>query len=204
MTVDLPVYDSAQARTPLLTELRNFWGYRRLIRLLVSRELTTRYKRSVLGVWWTLLHPLLTTGVMWLVFGLVIGNRFGETTEPYVVYLLSGVIMMTFFVQGILATGAAITDSAGILSKVYVPAEVFAFSTAIASAVNFLISFAALIVVQVWAGVGVPWTMLLAPIPHLRHARSGDRPWSGAWRRWPSTSMTSSTSPAFSSNCSTT
>ena len=165
MTVDLPVYDSAQARTPLLTELRNFWGYRRLIRLLVSRELTTRYKRSVLGVWWTLLHPLLTTGVMWLVFGLVIGNRFGETTEPYVVYLLSGVIMMTFFVQGLLATGAAITDSAGILSKVYVPAEVFAFSTAIASAVNFLISFAALIVVQVWAGVGVPWTMLLAPIP---------------------------------------
>jgi ABC-2 type transport system permease protein len=66
-------------------------AYRRgLIRLLVARDLTTRYKRSVLGVWWTLLNPLLTAGVMYLVFGVAIGGRFGETDEPYVVYLLSG------------------------------------------------------------------------------------------------------------------
>lgn len=167
MTTGFPVYDSAQVRTPLLTEARNIWSYRGLIRLLVSRELTTRYKRSVLGVWWTLLNPLLTTGIMWLVFGVVIGNRFGETTEPYVVYLLAGVIMMTFFGQGFLATGAAITNSSAILSKVYVPAEVFAVSTAIAGAVNFLISFGALAVVQLWAGVGIPWTIVLSPLSIL-------------------------------------
>ncbi|MDX1449570.1 MAG: ABC transporter permease, partial [Acidimicrobiia bacterium] len=57
---DLPVYDSDQPRAPLVSELRNFWRYRRLIRLLVVRDLTTRYKRTVLGVWWTLLNPLLT------------------------------------------------------------------------------------------------------------------------------------------------
>lgn len=167
MATTLPVYDSAQVRTPIVSELRNLWVYRGLIRLLVSRDLTTRYKRSVLGVWWTLLNPLLTTGVMWVVFGVVIGGRFGGTTEPYVVYLLSGVIMMTFFSQGFLATAAAITGAGGILTKVYVPAEVFAFATAISTAVNFLISFGALIVIQLWAGVGVPVTMLLAPVPIL-------------------------------------
>jgi ABC-type polysaccharide/polyol phosphate export permease len=164
MTSSLPVYDSDQARTPVVTELRNFFAYRGLIRLLVARDLTTRYKRSVLGVWWTLLNPLLTTGILWLVFGLVIGNRFGRTDEPYVVYLLAGVIMMTFFTQGFLATGTAITGASGILSKVYVPAEVFAFSTAIAAAANFLISVVALVAVQLWAGVGVPWTIVLSPV----------------------------------------
>lgn len=165
MPTSLPVYDSAQARTPLVSEFRNIWSYRGLIRLLVVRDLTVRYKRSVLGVWWTLLNPLLTTAIFWLVFGVVIGSRFGETSEPYVVYLLSGVILITFFSQGFLATGAAIQGQSGILSKVYVPPEVFAISTAIAAAVNFLISFGALLIVQLLAGVGIPWTAVLSPIP---------------------------------------
>jgi ABC-type polysaccharide/polyol phosphate export permease len=162
----LPVYDSAAPRTPLLTEFRNFWRYRGLIRLLVTRELTTRYKRSVLGVWWTLLNPILTTAVLWLVFSLV-SKEFGATTEPFVVYLLAGVLMVTFFSQGILATGAAITNSSAILSKVYVPAEVFAFSTALAGLANFLISLIPLVLAQLVTGIGVPWTVLLTPIPIL-------------------------------------
>jgi ABC-2 type transport system permease protein len=108
--VALPVYDSAQARRPLITELQNLWTYRGLIRLLVGRELTVRYKRSALGVWWTLLNPLITTAIMWLVFGQLFGSRFGDTgAEPYVLYLLAGVLFMTFFSQALLATGAAIT-----------------------------------------------------------------------------------------------
>ena len=69
MTTALPVYDSDQGRTPLVTEFRNLWKHRGLVKLLVSRDLTVRYKRSVLGVWWTLLNPLLLTGVLFLVFG---------------------------------------------------------------------------------------------------------------------------------------
>jgi ABC-type polysaccharide/polyol phosphate export permease len=167
MSTTLPVYDSAQPRTPLLSEFRNFWNYRGLIRLLVVRDLTVRYKRSILGVWWTLLNPLLTTAIFWLVFGVVIGSRFGATDEPYVVYLLAGVIMISFFSGGFLSTGSAIRSQAGILTKVFVPPEIFAFSTSIAAAVNFMISFAALILVQLWAGVGIPWTIVLTPIPIL-------------------------------------
>lgn len=160
-------YDSAQARRPVLTEFQHFWTYRGLIRLLVNRDLTVRYKRSLLGVWWTLLNPLLTAGIMYLIFGQLFGSRFGTTEEPYVVYLLSGVMFMTFFSQGVMATGAAITGASGILSKVYVPAEVFSISTALAAGVNFVISLIPLVAAQLIAGTGIPWTIVLTPIPAL-------------------------------------
>ena len=163
----MPIYDSALARRPLISEFQNLWTYRGLVRLLVNRELTVRYKRSALGVWWTLLNPLLTTAIMWVVFGQIFGGgRFGTTgDEPYVLYLLAGVLFITFFGQGLLATGAAITGSAGILTKVYVPAEVFSFATSIAGAANFLISVIPLLAVQLIVGAGIPWTIVLAPIP---------------------------------------
>lgn len=168
MTTTLPVYDSAQPRTTLVSVFTNLWAYRGLLKLLVRRELTVRYKRSTLGVWWTLLNPLLTTAVLWLVFG-VIAGRFGnaDLEEPYVVYLLAGVIMMTFFSQTVLATGSAITGSKDILSKVYVPAEVFAFSTAFAGLVNFLISSVLLVFAALVSGQGIAWTALLSPLPVL-------------------------------------
>lgn len=161
-------YDSAAPRTPLVTEFRNLWTYRGLVALLVNRELTVRYKRSVLGVWWTLLNPLLTTGVMWLVFSVAFGSRFGQSQqEPYVLYLLAGVLMITFFAQTLIATGSAITNASSILTKVYVPAEVFAFATSIAGAANFLISLLPLVIAQLVSGVGIPWTVVLSPIPVL-------------------------------------
>jgi ABC-type polysaccharide/polyol phosphate export permease len=165
--MSMPIYDSALARRPLISEFQNLWSYRGLVRLLVNRELTVRYKRSSLGVWWTLLNPLLTTAIMWVVFGQIFGGgRFGTTgDEPYVLYLLAGVLFMTFFSQGLLATGAAITGSASILTKVYVPAEVFSFATSIAGAANFVISVIPLLAVQLIVGTGIPWTVLLAPIP---------------------------------------
>lgn len=164
------VYDSAQPRKPLVTELQTFWTYRGLIKLLVGRDLTVRYKRTVLGVWWTLLNPLLTTAVMWIIFSQLFrgAGRFGPSGEDdYTVYLLSGVLFITFFSQGVLATGSAITNASAILSKVYVPAEVFSFATAVSAAVHFGISLIPLLGVQLVVGVGVPWTVLLVPIPTL-------------------------------------
>jgi ABC-type polysaccharide/polyol phosphate export permease len=157
-------YDSDAARKPLATEVANLWAHRGLMRLIVARDLTVRYKRSSLGVWWTLLNPLLTTVVMWIVFG----NFFrfeipGDT--PYIVYLLSGILLITYFSQAVMASGSAIVNSAGILTKVYVPPEVFSVSAAIAATINFVISLVILLVVQVATGVGIPWTVIFVPIP---------------------------------------
>ncbi|MEZ5175712.1 MAG: ABC transporter permease [Acidimicrobiia bacterium] len=160
------LYDSDVARRPLASEVSNLWAHRGLIRLIVSRDLTVRYKRSTLGIWWTLLNPMLTTGVMWVVFG----NFFrfeipGDT--PYIVYLLSGILLITYFGQAVMAAGSAIVNSSGILTKVYVPPEVFSVSAAIAAAINFLISLVILLAIQLATGTGIPWTVVLVPIPIL-------------------------------------
>jgi ABC-2 type transport system permease protein len=160
-----PSYDSDEARRPLLSEIRNFRDYWGLIRLLVLRDLTVRYKRSTLGIWWTLLNPLLTTAVMFAIFSNLF--RFDTGDVPYVVYLLSGILLATFFAQGVLACSSAIVNSASVLSKVYVPPEVFSLSAAVAASVNFLISLIPLVIAQLVTGVGIPWTALLVPLPAL-------------------------------------
>lgn len=166
MTVSpIPVYDSAQARTPLVSEFRNLWQFRGLLRLLVTRDLTVRYKRSLLGIWWTLLNPLLTMSVLWVVFSQFF--RFQIPDVPYAVYLLSGMLIVGFFAQGVNSTGAAMVNNAPVLSKVYVPPEVFAFSSGIAAGANFLISLIPLVIIQVSVGVGIPWTVIFVPIPAI-------------------------------------
>lgn len=158
-------YDSAELHRPLVTELRNFFAYRGLLRLLVTRDLTVRYKRSVLGIWWTLLRPLLTAAVMWLIFGQIF--RFPTEDIPYIVYLLSGVLFSTLFAQGVAAAGSSIVNSSSILSKLYVPAEVFSLAAAAAAVANFMLALIPLLLIQLATGVGIPWTVILVPIPAL-------------------------------------
>jgi ABC-type polysaccharide/polyol phosphate export permease len=158
-------YDSDISRTPLVSEFRNLWEYRGLIWLLTRRDLTVRYKRSTLGLWWTLLNPLLTTFILWMVFGQFF--RFEIPGTPFVVYLLSGILLITYFAQAVQSSGAAIVNNAGILTKVFVPAEVFSFSTVASATVNFLISLLPMAIVQLITGVGIPWTVILVPIPIL-------------------------------------
>lgn len=165
-TPALPVYDSDRRRRPVVEELANLRAHRGLLRLLVVRDLTLRYKRSALGIWWTLLNPLLTTAVMFAVFSRLFRFEMPEN-EPFVVYLLSGVIFLAFFTQGVIAAGSSIVNSAAILTKVYVPPEVFALSAAVAAAVNLLINLVPLLVVQLVLGWGVPWTIVLVPLPVL-------------------------------------
>ena len=158
-----PVYDSATPRAPVVTEIKNLWEHRELIGVLINRDLTIRYKRSTLGMWWTLLNPLLTTFVLWIVFGQFF--RFETPGVPYVVYLLSGILFITFVMQATLASASAIVNNAGILTKVYVPPEVFSSSAALAAGANFAISMVALFVVQLITETGIPWTVILVPIP---------------------------------------
>jgi ABC-type polysaccharide/polyol phosphate export permease len=160
-------YDSDAPRRPILDPFRNMWANRSLINLLVGRDLTLRYKRSVLGVWWTVLNPLLTTAVYWIVFSAIF-TRTAGTEAPFVVYLLSGTLLISvFFSQGAIAGGSSLMSARSILSKIRVPGEVFASTAALAAAVNFLIGLVMLAIIQLVTGWGVPWTVVLVPIPTL-------------------------------------
>jgi ABC-2 type transport system permease protein len=161
------VYDSARRSPLLVTELANFWRYRKLVRLLVMRDVLARYKRSLLGIWWTLLNPLLTMTVMWLVFSRIFRFTAGVTGVPFVIYLLAGVIVLIFFQQGVESVASSIVLNTGVLTKVYVPAEMFSLSAGLAAAINLVLSTIPLLIFQVVLGVGIPWTIVLVPLPIL-------------------------------------
>lgn len=158
-------YDSDRRQAPIVQEIHDLYEFRGLLRLLIVRDLTLRYKRSVLGVWWTLLNPILTTTVMWIVFSNIF--RFPTGEVPFIVYLLSGILLITFFSQGLNNVAVSVVGSASILTKVYVPPVVFAVSAACAAAVNFLVSLVLLLGIQLATGTGVPLTALLIPLPAL-------------------------------------
>ena len=162
-----PTYDSAASTGDISQPFLNIWRNRALINLLVARDLTIRYKRSVLGVWWTVLNPLLTTLVYWFVFSTIFTRSAGSDV-PFVVYLLSGILLVSvFFSQGAIAGGSSLIGSRAILSKIRVPGEVFSVTSALAAGVNFLIGIVILLFIQLATGWGVPWTVLLVPIPTL-------------------------------------
>ncbi len=157
-------YDSARRSRLVIDEVKNLWEYRELFRLLVVRDVLLKYKRSVLGVWWTLLNPLLTMTILWLVFSRLFRYAVGTTGVPYVIYLLAGVVVIVFFSQAVMATAGSILNNADVLARVHVPAEVFSLAAATAAAVNFALSLAPLFIFQIALGVSIRWTALLIPL----------------------------------------
>ena len=91
--------------------------YQFLLGQLVSRDFKTRYKRSVLGVLWSMLNPLLTMCVQYIVFA----NLFRWDVDNYAVYLLIGTVTFNFFSEATQGALTAITGSSSLITKVYVP-----------------------------------------------------------------------------------
>jgi ABC-type polysaccharide/polyol phosphate export permease len=137
--------------------------YAQLIRLLVNRELTLRYKRSVIGIGWTLLNPMLTSFVLWVVFSFVFASRL-PGTQQYAPYLMAGILLNTFFNQGVTFSAESIASNGSILTKIYVPPQIFPISTALAGLVNFFIGMIPLSIVCLISGQAIAWTMPLVSI----------------------------------------
>ena len=137
--------------------------YAQLIRLLVNRELTLRYKRSVIGIGWTLLNPMLTSFVLWVVFSFAFGARLidGQQFAPY---LMAGVLLNTFLNQGTWLAAESIAANSEILTKIYVRPELFTISAAITGFVNFLIGLIPLAIVVLASGQTLAWTFPLVLI----------------------------------------
>ena len=131
-----------------------------LIRLLVNRELTLRYKRSVIGIGWTLLNPVLTSVVLWYVFSFVFASKL-PSGQQFAPYLMAGILLNTFFGQGLMQSADSIASNGGVLTKIYVPPQVFAISSALAGLTNFFIGMLPLAVVCYVSGQPLAWTLPL-------------------------------------------
>jgi ABC-type polysaccharide/polyol phosphate export permease len=134
-----------------------------LIRLLVGRELTLRYKRSVIGIGWTLLNPMLTSFVLWVVFSFAFADRL-PSGQQYAPYLMAGIVLNSFFNLGVVISAESIASNSSVLTKIYVPPQVFPISVALAGLVNFFIGLIPLAIVVLISGQTLALTFPLVII----------------------------------------
>lgn len=120
-----------------------------LIKQLVSRDFKTKYKRSILGVLWSFLNPLLSMIVQYLVFS----NLFRFDIPYYPVYLLCGIVIFNFFAEASNMALGSIVGNAGLITKVYVPKYIYPLTRTISSVINLLISLIPLFAVALIAGI---------------------------------------------------
>lgn len=137
--------------------LSAFHRYNFLLRTLVARDFKTKYKRSVLGILWSFLNPLLTMLVLYFVFS----TLFVSDVDNYPVYLLSGLICWNFFSEATTMSLQSITGNASLITKVYVPKYIYPVSRVLSSLVNFSLAFIPLLAVIVITKVPIKIEFIL-------------------------------------------
>ncbi len=159
---NIPVYDSDRTRWKALEELVQATRYRSLIFQLIRRDVLSRYKRSVLGVAWTMLNPL---GMM-LVLTIAFSQLFSGT-RAYPAYVLTGLIAWTFFAQTTSISMTQLVWGGALLSRIYIPRTVFALSSIGTGLVNIALSLVPLIAVMLLTGTPLRFSVFFLPISML-------------------------------------
>ena len=132
--------------------------YRFLIEQLVSRDFKTKYKRSVLGVFWSFLHPLLMMCVQYFVFS----TLFKSDIPYFAAYLIIGTVMFNFLSESCGMTLTSILGNAGLITKVYMPKYIYPLTRTMSSMVNLGISLIPLILVCLVTGVHLTKAAILS------------------------------------------
>jgi len=161
---DLFIYDSAKRNRPAIDELREVYNYRNLIQQLVRRDILTRYKRSVLGIAWTLLNPLGMMLVLTLAFSQIF--RFA-TVNGYPTYVLSGLLPWNFFSQATTASMVNLIWGGGLLHRIYIPRASFAIAAIGTGLVNTILATIPLLLVMLITGVPIRISIIFLPVPLL-------------------------------------
>jgi ABC-type polysaccharide/polyol phosphate export permease len=156
-------FDSRWEQDSLFVALRHIWTSWPLILVLVQRDIASRYKRSVLGIFWSLITPLLTTGIIYFVFSGFFAGRLPEQ-RGYAIYVFSGVILQMFVVAGIPLSVNSLSSNRVYLTKIRVSPYIFSLSAMISSAIHFLIGVIAAFPILILSNQGFTFKLVLMPV----------------------------------------
>ncbi|MDO4793505.1 MAG: ABC transporter permease [Filifactor alocis] len=132
-----------------------------MLRELVIRDIKVRYRKSFLGILWTVLNPLMMMAVLTVVFSTI----FRSNIENFPVYYLTGSLLFSFNSEATTQAQTAIIGNASLIKKVYIPKYLFPLSRVMSSLVNLCFSFIALLIVMVVTKSTFHPTMIFAVYP---------------------------------------
>ena len=137
-----------------------FKKYHFLLLQLVKKDIKLKYRNSYLGVFWTMLEPLLTMLVLVLVF-----SKIGKGTKDFHVYILSGRLLYTFFSNTTKTALRSVRSNANMIKKVYVPKYMYPFASVVSGYIMFLISLLVLVLVAIVRGITPTWHLVEVIFP---------------------------------------
>jgi lipopolysaccharide transport system permease protein len=134
-----------------LVEVRELWHYRDLLYFLTWRDISVRYKQTVLGFLWAILQPFLTM----VVFAIFLGRLAGVPSDgvPYPVFSYLGLLPWTYFSGAVTRAGASVVGNAHLLTRVYFPRVLVPLSATLSALVDFAIAFLVLGGLMLWYGI---------------------------------------------------
>ena len=155
---------------------REFWEYRDLLVLLIQRDVTSRYKQTLLGPLWFVLQPVLTAFVFAIVFGRVAGIPTDGIPGP--LFYLCGLLGWTYFAQNITNAGASFVNNAQLFGKVYFPRLIVPLAVILSNLVAFAIQLVPFLLFLAYyllftnegGAIHLTWRVLLAVLPLLHVA----------------------------------
>lgn len=143
---------------------QELWQYKDLLKLLVTRDIKLKYRRSFLGYLWSVLNPLMIMIVMSIVFS----TMFNRNIENFPVYLFCGQLLFNYMNNSTHQAIFSITSNAPLLKKTYVPKFIFTVSKITSGMVDLVFSLGALVIVMVATRAKFTWYMLLFPLVILQ------------------------------------
>ena len=137
--------------------------YRFLFEELVKRDFAKKYKRTILGMAWSIISPLVNLLIMWLVFGKMLGSN----VNHYLIYLFAGQLVFAFFSDATNLGMNSLVANAGIFTKVNIPKYLFLFSQNVSSLINFGLTLLILFLFVAIEGIPFTWKFIFLLFPIL-------------------------------------
>ena len=140
----------------------DLWRYRELFQVLAWRDVSVRYKQTVIGVAWALIRPFLTMVIFTVIFG-KLAMLPSDGTAPYAVMVFAGMLPWTFFSTALADASNSLLGNESLITKAYFPRLVIPVAAEMVAFVDFLVSFVLLAGLMVWYRFIPSWQILLLP-----------------------------------------
>lgn len=141
---------------------RDLWHYRELFQVLAWRDVSVRYKQTLIGLAWALLRPFLTMIIFTVIFS-KLAKLPSEGTAPYALMVFAGMLPWQFFSSALSEASQSLVANANLISKVYFPRLIVPSATVVVAFIDFLISFVILIGMMIWYHFIPDWHIVLLP-----------------------------------------
>jgi lipopolysaccharide transport system permease protein len=143
-------------------DLHELWEYRELLGFLMWRDIKVRYQQTALGVVWAILQPLVPMVLFSVIFGRI--AKLPSEGIPYPLFALTGLLPWQLFATALTSASNSLVGSAGLITKVYFPRIIIPVAAVCAALVDFLISFALVLVLLAWYGIAPGRSVIALPL----------------------------------------